>query len=283
MTFIYRVLSKISAVALLSTVVLLILVIYITHEVRLARNIRLLHELEPFADRIERLFVGALRNTSYQLGFIAKQVSLEQARREDIEEIFHSFDQTGEDLENGEMVMVPLIWMNPDNAVEASTLHQPDERPYAVSLREYIIKAKTHPFRMQLGKVRNILENDESGEDKMVLPVAMGVSGAKAVYLGSILSYISLRELVLKINNALRNPDLDFIIYDDDFDVILESAKKFRISSNPKLAKALKELIADGKKNGESRSSQLLLWGDRVLVYKLSKHNQFSIVVTINK
>jgi hypothetical protein len=279
MSWIERLLSRLSFVSIASIIALLVLAVYITHEIRSMRQATLLRELDPHADRVERLFSGILRNTAYQLGYIAKQARMNDVKAEEMHYLLSSFDHET----SSELIANQFLWIDAnDMAVSSNLSHY--MQPHNIAIQGYIVQAKEHPFRIQVGKVRTMPEQkDGSAGAQKVLPVAMGVTDNKGHYKGMVLSFIPLREMTLKICNALRKPELEFLIFDEDFEVLLDSCKQSKLPSHPKLLSALHQVIGRAAKEGENRGASLLVWDNHALAYKISNRRHFSVVVAIAK
>lgn len=188
----------------LSAVILVVLslaslwVAYVSYEEHADKTVTL---LENEAVRIDRSLIVEIKNASYLLESLGRQISqYDTGKQEQISRLLRSFNDEAhkDDI---------FLWVNPTQMVAISSNHGILPKPVDVSDRDYVKKSLAEPWKVQIG--RPVLGRVS---EKWVLPIAMGLSDFSGKHLGTIVISLDINAMTNEMHNDLHNTGVSFAI-----------------------------------------------------------------------
>lgn len=188
----------------LSVLILLVLalasvwVAYVSYEEHSDKTLTL---LENEAVRIDRALIVEIKNASYLLESLGRQISQSgPEKQQQISRLLRSFnDDAGKDN--------IFLWINDSQSVTVSSNHGILPKPVDVSDRDYVKKALAEPWKVQIG--RPVLGRVS---EKWILPIAMGLTDFDGRHLGIISISLDINALTDEIRADLHYPAVHFAI-----------------------------------------------------------------------
>jgi two-component system sensor histidine kinase ChiS len=127
-------------------------------------------------------------------------------------------------------------WINNDKQVLVSTLHGVINKNVDVSSRSYVEISKQKPWTLHFSAPDiGII----SGE--WIIPAGLGVQDEHGKFFGTIGSGVNIERLSKKIDKALSNESISYIMLDEDFNYVTSSSQIRLVNPGPG---ALRDLIA---------------------------------------
>ncbi|MCH2547905.1 MAG: hypothetical protein MK052_09905 [Alphaproteobacteria bacterium] len=183
--------------------------VWVTYETYIDQSQKVTTEIEQEAIRIERGMNGEITRASYLLEAIGRQIIQRGTiDKTVIAQMLRSFDTSSD-------YYSVFLWVDEDLKAVTSSRQGVLETPINFSDRIYIQKSKIEPFKIQVGKP---IEGRVS--NKMVIPLAMGLTDYTGKYIGSVTLSIDLRSLTDLVQEFVRNKDVGFAILSDELKVL---------------------------------------------------------------
>lgn len=173
-------------------------VAYVSYEEHSDKTINL---LENEAVRIDRSLIVEIKNASYLLESLGRQISQYGGDKQDqTSRLLRSFnDDAGKDN--------IFVWVDAMQRATVSSNRGILAKPIDISDRDYVKKALADPWKVQIG--RPVLGRVS---EKWVLPVAMGLTDFDGRHLGIIVISLDINTMTNEIQRDLHNPGVRFAI-----------------------------------------------------------------------
>lgn len=198
--------------SLLSAVIVFIALltsIWVTYETYTDQSQKVSLEMEQEALRIEHGFNTEIKRASYLLESLGKQILQRGVNDETaLAQMLRAFD-TNSDYFN------VFLWVNEDLQAVTSSRQGVLEHPIDLSDRQYALKSQSEPFKIHMGKPMN-----GRISNKMVIPLAMGLTDYTGKYIGTVTLSLDLRGLTAIVQDYMRNPDVGFAILSESMAVL---------------------------------------------------------------
>ncbi|MDB2414936.1 ATP-binding protein, partial [Rickettsiales bacterium] len=106
-------------------------------------------------------------------------------------------------------------WVNPKKEMWVSSSKGVFDKPIDMSHRDYLNRTPKYPWTLQ---IQDPAKGIPSGQ--WIIPGGMGITNSKGEYLGAVTLGFAIDGLAKKINSALGNNDLQFVILNNDLKYI---------------------------------------------------------------
>lgn len=187
-------------------------VVYDTNRDYKAQNLSM---LETEATRLDRAVILELKQSSYLLESLGRQIlHLGANDKEGIARLLRSFE-----TEN--TLFRVFAWINADQQIVASSSRGVLSKGIDVSDRDYMKKSLIEPWKVQIGRP---IEGRVS--DTWVIPTAMGVDDYSGNHLGTVLLSIDVEKWIKKLRGTLQGEAVDFGVMTKTFITVAESSQK---------------------------------------------------------
>lgn len=166
---------------------------------------RISSQLSEEAKRIDKGFDAEIDRAGYVLESIGRQI-IQRGMNDttEIAQMLRAFDG------NNEYYSV-FLWVNSDLQAVTSSRQGILAAPIDLADRPYIQQSKQQPFRIKIG-------NPTTGRisERLVIPMAMGLTDHTGRYIGSVTLSIDLQNLTNRIKEYIHTPRVSFTILNDD-------------------------------------------------------------------
>ncbi len=227
-----------------------------------------LNMLETEATRLDRAVILELKQSSYLLESLGRQILHLGANDTDgIARLLRSFDT------DNTLIRV-FAWINSDQQITASSTRGVLSKGIDVSDRDYMKKALIEPWKVQLGRP---IEGRLS--DKWVIPTAMGVDDYTGQHLGTVLLSIDTEKLTDKLRRTLQGKAVDFGVISSSFMNVTESSNSPDFIDKYFPLESLNLINFAAKSQGEMTS---VADGNLVTYYQSSAIYPFTFLLGVN-
>ncbi|MDG1287530.1 MAG: histidine kinase dimerization/phospho-acceptor domain-containing protein [Rickettsiales bacterium] len=224
--------------------------------------------LETEATRLDRAVILELKQSSYLLESLGRQILHLGAQDKDgIARLLRSFDT--------ESSMFRLFaWIDADQRIVASSARGVLSKGLDVSDRDYMKKALVEPWKVQLGRP---VEGRVS--DKWVIPTAMGIDDYSGNHLGTVLLSIDIEKITQKLRRTLQGKVVDFAMVTNTYIGITESSEETDFINQFFPIDLLRVIDFDAKPQGEMAA---VTKGNLVTYYQQSAIYPFTFLLGVN-
>ncbi len=256
---------------ILSVLILVVLalaslwVAYVSYEEHSDKTLTL---LENEAVRIDRALIVEIKNASYLLESLGRQISQYGTDKQDkISRLLRSFnDDAGKDN--------IFLWINDSQQVAISSSRGIIQKPVDVSDRDYVKKALAEPWQVQIG--RPVLGRVS---EKWVLPIAMGLRDFDGRHLGIIVISLDINALTREIREDLHHPAVRFSILSKTLTPLTAQSKNGAQESRPLPTEALTDIDFDHKKSGVLSRAGLFTQDSGYALFEVSSKYPYIILI----
>lgn len=194
---------------------LLLLAGWVVYDANRDYRVQNLTLLETEATRLDRAVILELKQSSYLLESLGRQIlHLGAKDKEGIARLLRSFDTES-------TLFRVFAWVDQNQQLVASSARGVLSKGIDVSDRDYMKKALIEPWKVQLGRP---IEGRVS--DKWVIPTALGVDDYSGQHLGTVVLSIDVEKLTQKLRRTLQGDAVDFGMITDTYIAITESSKQ---------------------------------------------------------
>jgi signal transduction histidine kinase len=170
-------------------------------------------QLENDALRIDRALIVETENASYILESLGRQIEATGLNSEEnIAQLFFSFAKTEGSKRNA------FSWVDKAQMITISSNLGVLEKPIDVSDRDYIKKSVAEPWKVHIG--RPIMGRLSQ---KMVLPLALGLTDQRGNYAGSVMVALDIQKLTDDLTRVLRDSGTQFAITNLAFTLLTQT------------------------------------------------------------
>ncbi len=255
----------------LSMLVLLVLalasvwVAYVSYEEHSDKTITL---LENEAVRIDRTLIVEIKNASYLLESLGRQISqYGPDKREQVSRLLRSFnDDTGMDN--------TFIWINATQQITVSSNQGILSKPVDVSDRDYVKKSLAEPWKVQIG--RPVMGRVS---EQWVLPVAMGLTDFDGRHLGVILISLGIDALTKEINADIQHHGVHFAILSKTLTPLTNAERHTSQEMNALPIEELNDIDFDKNPNGIISRANLFVRNEGYVLYEVSAKYPYVILI----
>lgn len=190
--------------AILSSAILFVLCIIslsVTYSTYTGHAESVVLSMEKESERIDVALATEMQSASYLLSALGKQIVLDDERDlVRLAQVMKSFD-------NKDYIYSILSWISPEQMLVVSSNKGVLEKPVDISDRDYVKKAFSEPWKMNIGRP---IEGRVSG--RWIIPVSMGITDYTGKFIGSIMLSIDIDTLTDRLARVMRQDGLSFAI-----------------------------------------------------------------------
>lgn len=256
---------------LLSAVIVFIAIltsIWVTYETYTDQSRKISAEMEQEALRVERGLNGEIIRATHLLEAIGRQLLQQQSpSNTHIAQLLRSFDT------NNDYYSV-FLWVDEGGHVVTSSLQGVLENPVDISDRDYIIRSRSEPFRVQVGRpAAGRISNT------MVIPMAMGLTDYTGKYIGSVTVSLDLQAVTALVQEYVRNQDVGFAVLDERYNLIALSPRAEKLLSSNHVQEQLAAMQPLPATSGTVTTPELTS-SNRVFSYYFYPSSQPYVILT---
>ncbi len=190
--------------ALLAAAVLFVLFLisaWVTFTTYTHHSEQVSRELAKESQRIEGTLASEMQNANYLLTALGRQLVLDETRDPTrLAQMLKAFDNKG-------FIYTILAWVNTDQQLIVSSNKGILEKPVDLSDRDYVKKAASEPWKMQIGRP---IEGRVSG--RWVIPLSMGITDYTGKFIGTIMLSVDINTLTEQLSNLIKRDGISFAI-----------------------------------------------------------------------
>lgn len=245
--------------------------VYVSYRTYEDHSDTVISHLQSESLRIDRALIVEIENSSYLLESLARQISqIGPENLNGIARLLRSFNDQG----NRDDV---FSWIDARQKVVVSSNRGILGKSIDVSDRDYIKKALTEPWKIQIGRP---IQGRVS--ERWVLPICLGLTDYRGNHVGAILASVDIQGLTEELRKVIRDHEngIDFAIYSTTLNPLTETPGRTIFTPQETVEEALKKIDFSRHPNGAlSRAS--LFESDQVYsFYEVSTEYPYVIVVT---
>lgn len=257
---------------LLSVVILFVLslaslwVAYVSYEEHTEKTLNL---LENEAVRIDRALIVEIKNASYLLESLGRQISQYGTpdKKEHISRLLRSFN---DDARKDDI----FLWVTPNQHVTISSNRGILPKPVDVSDRDYVKKSLAEPWKIQIG--RPILGRVS---EKWVLPVSMGLTDFDGKHIGTIVVSLDINALTTEIRNDVHHEGVNFAILSKTLTPLTGVGNKEATQKKLLPTEDLTDIDFDAKPSGVLSRASLFGQDNGYALYEVSSKYPYVILI----
>lgn len=254
-----------SVLILLALLLALLWVGYVSYEEHSNKTLNL---LENEAVRIDRTLIVEIKNASYLLESLGRQISqYGPDKQQQISRLLRSFNDEG-GTENS------YLWVDAKQHITISSNHGVLDKPVDVSDRDYVKKALTEPWTVQIG--RPVLGRVS---ETWVVPVAMGLTDFDGRHLGVIVIGLGIHALTHEINEEIHNSGVRFAILSKTLTPLTSIDARNPKDENPLPTEALADIDFETQPSGVLSRTGLFSQEKGFLIYEVSAKYPYVILL----
>jgi signal transduction histidine kinase len=225
--------------------------------------------LESESLRIDRALIVEIENSSYLLESLARQISqIGSGNHNGIARLLRSFnDQAHRDD--------VFSWIDSNQQVVVSSNRGILGKPIDVSDRDYIKKALTEPWKIQIGRP---IQGRVS--ERWVLPICLGLTDYRGNHVGAILSSIDIVGLTDELRKVIREAGIDFSIYSTTLNPLTETNDKNIFTPRETIEESLKKIDFSKQATGALTRASLFKPDELFTFFEVSTEYPYVIVVS---
>lgn len=229
----------------------------------------IISHLENESLRVDRALIVEIENSSYLLESLARQISqIGPDNLNGIARLLRSFnDQNHRDD--------VFSWINAEQQVVVSSNRGILGKPIDVSDRDYIKKALTEPWKIQIGRP---IQGRVS--ERWVLPICLGLTDYRGNHVGAILASVDIIGLTDELRKVIRAAGIDFSIYSTTLNPLTETAGKGIFTPRETVEENLKKIDFSKKASGALTRATLFTPERLYTFFEVSTEYPYVIVVS---
>lgn len=257
---------------LLSVVIMFMLclaslwVAYVSYEEHSDKTIAL---LENEAVRIDRVLIVEIKNASYLLESLGRQISQYGMpdKKEHISRLLRSFN---DDARKDDI----FLWVTPGQHVAVSSNRGILAKPVDVADRDYVKKSLAEPWKIQIG--RPIFGRVS---EKWVLPISMGLTDFNGKYIGSIVVSLDINALTSEIRNDIQHRGVSFAILSRTLSPLTGIGNSDAAQEKPLPTEDLTDIDFDVKPSGVLLRADVFRRNKGYALYEVSSKYPYVILI----
>lgn len=180
------------------------------------------HEsLKSTSNTIARTIVSNISYSTYQIHYVAKQMSKTDGNKVKINQILSTYKTNVNN--NFDLVTTwnMYSWIDSNNKMTVDGFEGILKNPIDMKHRKYLSDCRLKPNKVILGNpIKGAISN------RIIIPVAVGVTDDYEKYLGTIVYGIDVEKLTANLEILNRDNLSRFLLIDEDKQIILESSSK---------------------------------------------------------
>ncbi len=182
--------------------ILIVVSIWVARQTHAENGEKILKQLENESLRIDRALIVEIENASYILESVGRQIAnMKEPDLDQINLLFQSFDR--KDYAKSSF----FSWGNAEQMLVDSSVTGILKQPIDISDRDYIKKSITQPWVLHIGKpIHGRISN------KWVLPLSLGITNKKGVYIGALILSLDITSLTREISKVIKEQGISFAI-----------------------------------------------------------------------
>lgn len=257
--------------ALLSGVIIFIAIltsVWVTYETYTDQSRKVSAEMEQESLRIERGFNREVLRASYLLEAIGRQI-LQRGNGDinAIAQMLRSYD-TGNDYYS------VFLWIDENMQAVTSSRQGILETPIDLSDRDYIKRARSEPFKIQVGRP---IEGRIS--ETLVIPISMGLTDYTGKFIGSVTLSLDMAAMSRIVQEYVRNPEVGFAILNENASVLTRDPRAEKALATDYVVSQLETMQLRSGREGIVTQPGLFS-SDRVFSYYRFPASQPYIILT---
>ncbi len=256
--------------ASLMFVLLIIASVWVAYGTYESHAERVLNKLENEAIRIDRELIVEIKNSSYLLESLGRQVSqIDTADLAHVSRLLRSFD-------DGDKDQNIFGWIDNSQALTISSHRGLLTKPIPVDDRDFTKKSLIQTWQPQIG--RPVISRVS---EKWVLPVSMGITNIGGKYLGSLVVYMSIDRLMNNIKDKIQDSGISYAILSKTLVPLatMASADHDGLDTNILPFESLTEIDFDKKPSGVLSKSNLFKQDEKHALYETSSKFPYIILI----
>jgi signal transduction histidine kinase len=170
-------------------------------------------EMEGEAMRIDRSVIVEIKNASYLLESLARQiVQIGSENPDKISLLLRSFDNSNTDRKD------EFAWVDADQEITITSTSGQLEKTINVSDRDYVKKSLAKPWQVHIGRPLKARISD-----RWVLPISIGVTDYRGDFIGILLLSMDMESLTTELSELLKKSKMQFAIFTPTLTLIADS------------------------------------------------------------
>jgi signal transduction histidine kinase len=228
-------------------------------------------EMEDEAMRMDRSLSVDIKNASYLLESLARQiVQMGADNPEKISLLLRSFD-TSNNANKDE-----FAWVDSDQEIIITSSSGLLEKTINVSDRDYVKKSLAKPWQVHIGRPLRARISE-----RWVLPISVGVTDYRGDFVGILLLSMDIESLATELSDMLRQSGMQFAVFTPTLTLIADSEKiaEEDIYDRSK-STALTEMDFSKQRKGLLSSPQIFSPETTFVYYEYSAYYPYVIYLT---
>ena len=245
--------------------------VYVSYRTYEDHSDTVITRLQSESLRIDRALIVEIENSSYLLESLARQISqIGPENHNGIARLLRSFNDQG----NRDDV---FSWIDASQQVVVSSNRGILGKSIDVSDRDYIKKALTEPWKIQIGRP---IQGRVS--ERWVLPICLGLTDYRGNHVGAILASVDIQGLTEELRKVIRDHEngIDFAIYSTTLNPLTETPGRTIFTTQETVEEALKKIDFSRDPNGALSRASLFESEQVYSFYEVSTEYPYVIVVT---
>jgi two-component system sensor histidine kinase ChiS len=231
--------------SLLVIVVFMLLVVWFAYKTYKEQSSSILRTLENQTSRINSVFIDAIDYTAQSMSYMGKQLERNGTDPTYINKLFETYR-----VPNNEIVAYSTFsWVDKNYNLTVSSNKGIMPNPDNLASRDYIPATVNYPYKIQLGSPVY-----GSTSKLWSIPAGMGIVNTRGRHLGTIVTGFVISSLNQKLEKAINNDSVNFILLDKDFVLIAASS---HIKSDNQLLNTLRKVVTATISTSKMRSGVL--------------------------
>lgn len=224
-------------------------------------------QLESDALRIDRALIVETETASYILESLGRQIQATGLEdQENIAQLFFSFAKTESTKRNA------FSWVNKAQMITISSNLGVLDKPIDISDRDYVKKSVAEPWKVHIG--RPIFGRLSQ---KMVLPLALGLTDQRGTYAGSVMVALDLEKLTADLTRVLRDSGTQFAITNLAMTLLTQTKEAEKFFTSTFNAQALARIDFDHQTNAVYSTGSL--FDDRRKFAYFERSSQYPFII----
>ena len=228
-------------------------------------------QLENESIRVDRSLIVEIKNLSYLVESLGRRISqINDRDAEEISKLLRSFDNNADGNQD------VFSWINQHQMISISSNQGVLAKPIDISDRDYIKKALTDPWNIQIG--RPILARVSN---RWVLPISMGMTDYNGKHIGAIVANLDIKKLTQEIEKELGKSTSSYSILSKTLISLTEvNHSEDKLSNEDILhVKKLVDIDTSKRKTGVLSKASLFKQNNSFAVYESSDKYPYIIVI----
>lgn len=194
---------------------------WFTWRVHTIEKERVINLFESESIRIETAFTDTIDHTAFIMQMIISQIKPNYSDKGYINSILSKYRTT----QNASNILSWTIfsWANAKHFITVDAVYGVMEKPFDLSIRDYIPMTEKEPGIIHLGK-----PVFGSTSSRWMIPAGIGAVDLKGNYIGAMTIGFDIVSMVDILKNNIKTDVIEFALIDKDLNVVMRSSQKFQ-------------------------------------------------------